>query len=138
MAGVNADDVIELDSNFLVAVLYAGGGPSDMLDRWTRAGIRIQISAIAWSEYLCGPLDHTVVALARKLVNSVEAFTEEDAELASALFNDTGRRSRSHVDCMIAAHAIRRGGALATLNVRDFRPFEKFDLRLVQAGAKRK
>jgi predicted nucleic acid-binding protein len=130
MADVSATDVIELDSNFLVAVLHAGGIQSDLLHAWTRAGVRIQISAIAWSEYLCGPLDGAMVALARKLVGSVEAFTEEDAEFASTLFNGTGRRSRSHVDCMIAAHAIRRDAALATLNVRDFRRFEKFDLRL--------
>ena len=130
MAAASANDVIELDSNFLVAVLYASGRQSDMLHCWAHAGVRIQISSIAWSEYLCGPLDPAVIPLARKLVNSVEAFTEGDAELASRLFNGTGRRSRSHVDCMIAAHAIRRDAVLATLNVRDFRPFEKFDLRL--------
>jgi predicted nucleic acid-binding protein len=131
MAGAKADDIIALDSNFLVAVLDAQKKQSELLHSWTRAGVRIQISAIAWSEYLCGPLDATAAAFARRLFNSVEAFTEDDAHLASALFNGTGRRSRSHVDCMIAAHAIRRDAALATLNVRDFRPFEKFDLRLV-------
>jgi predicted nucleic acid-binding protein len=130
MAAVSADDVVELDSNFLVAVLYTGGHQSEMLHAWTRVGARIQISAIAWSEYLCGPLDPTAAALARKLISSVEAFTEGDAELASTLFNGTGPRLRSHVDCMIAAHAIRRDATLATLNVRDFRRFEKFDLRL--------
>ena len=131
MAAVNTDEVIELDSNFLVGVLAAGGSESEQLHIWARTGVRIQISAIAWSEYLCGPLDAAMVPLARKLINSVEAFTETDAELASELFNGTGRRSRSHVDCMIAAHAIRRDAALATLNVRDFRPFEKFALRLI-------
>jgi predicted nucleic acid-binding protein len=131
MAGVKADEIIELDSNFLVAVLDAEERQSKLLQTWTRAGVRIQISAIAWSEYLCGPLDAAAAAFARRLVNNVEAFTEDDAQLASALFNSTGRRSRNHVDCMIAAHAIRRDAALATLNVRDFRPFEKFDLRLI-------
>jgi predicted nucleic acid-binding protein len=131
MAGASADDIIELDSNFLVAVLNAKGSQSERLHRWMRAGVAVQISAIAWSEYLCGPLDAAAVAFARRLVSSVEAFTEDDAQLASALFNNTGRRPRTHVDCMIAAHAIRRGAALATLNIRDFRPFEEFDLRLV-------
>jgi len=131
MAGIKADEIIELDSNFLVAVLDAEERQSKLLQNWTRAGVRIQISAIAWSEYLCGPLDAAAAAFARRLVNNVEAFTEDDAQLASALFNSTGRRSRSDVDCMIAAHAIRRDAALATLNVRDFRPFEKFDLRLI-------
>ena len=131
MAAVSDNEVIELDSNFLVAVLDARGNESGKLQTWARTGVRIQISTIAWSEYLCGPLDAAVVPLARKLVNSIEAFTEPDAELASKLFNGTGRRSRSHVDCMIAAHAIRRDAALATLNVRDFQSFWKFGLKLV-------
>jgi predicted nucleic acid-binding protein len=131
MAAVNANEVIELDSNFLVAVLDARGNESEQLHKWARTGVRIQISAIAWSEYLCGPLEPAVVPLARRLINSIEAFTEPDAELASELFNATGRRSRSHVDCMIAAHAIRRDAALATLNIRDFRLFEKFRLKLI-------
>jgi predicted nucleic acid-binding protein len=130
MAAVNVNEVIELDSNFLVAVLDVRESQSEMLHSWMRTEVTIQISAIAWSEYLCGPLDPAVVPLARKLVQSVEAFTEGDAELASKLFNGTGRRPRSHVDCMIAAHAIRRDAVLATLNVRDFRRFEKFELRL--------
>jgi predicted nucleic acid-binding protein len=131
MAAVNTNEVVELDSDFLVAVLKPSGNESKQLHRWARTGVRIQISAIAWSEYLCGPLDTAVVPLTRKLVNSIEAFTEADAELASKLFNATGRRSRSHVDCMIAAHAIRRDAALATLNIHDFRPFRKFALKLI-------
>ena len=129
MAGVSTE-LVEFDSNFLVAVLGAGGSQSEALQRWVRAGARIQISAIAWSEYLCGPLEPALVPVARRLLSSVEPFTEEDAELASELFNRTGCRPRSHVDCMIAAHAIRRRAVLATLNIRDFRRFEKFDLRL--------
>jgi predicted nucleic acid-binding protein len=132
MAAGDANQVVELDSNFLVAVLDADSSQSKMLHTWALRGVRIQISAIAWSEYLCGPLDAAVVPLVRKLANSVEAFTERDAELASELFHGIGRRSRSHVDCMIAAHAIRRDAALATLNIRDFRPFERFALKLAK------
>ena len=130
MAGVSTDEVVELDSNFLVDVLHAKGSQTEALRTWVRAGAKIQISAIAWSEYLCGPLEPALVPVARKLLSSIEPFTEQDAELASQLFNRTGRRARSHVDCMIAAHAIRRRAVLATLNARDFRRFEKFDLRL--------
>jgi len=129
MAGVSTG-LVELDSNFLVAVLDVVGKESNALQKWVQLGTKIQISAIAWSEYLCGPLDPAMVSLARKLVGTVEPFTEEDAELASELFNGTVRRPRSHVDCMIAAHAIRRQALLATLNVRDFRKFAEFDLRL--------
>jgi len=129
MAGVSTE-LVELDSNFLVAVLDAGGSQSEALQRWVRAGARIQISAIASSDYLCGPLEPALVPVARRLLGSIEPFTEQDAEIASELFNRTGRRPRSRVDCMIAAHAIRRRAVLATLNIRDFRRFEKFDPRL--------
>lgn len=132
MAGVRPDALIELDSNFLIAALGENSRASAHLEHWLRVGGAVQISAVAWSEYLCGPLDETQVRTARKLVHTIEVFTEEDAELAAELFNKTGRRSRSHVDCMIASHAIRRDAVLATLNLQDFRHFEKFRLKLTQ------
>ena len=130
MADVKRAELVAFDANFLVAVLAPDSIYSRELGDWLREGAYLQISAVAWSEYLCGPLDAERIPEARKLVSKIEAFTEEDADLASALFNGTGRRSRSHVDCMIAAHAIRRSAALATLNRADFRRFEKFRLRL--------
>jgi predicted nucleic acid-binding protein len=130
MAGVSTVEVVELDSNFLVAAFHTAGDQGEALRGWIRAGARVQTSAVAWSEYLCGPLEPGVLPLARKLLGSIDPFIEEDAELSSELFNRTGRRPRSHVDCMIAAHAIRRGAILATLNTGDFRRFEKFGLRI--------
>ena len=134
MAAVKTHELVALDSNFLVEVLAEGSRYSRQLGTWLKTGALVQISAVAWSEYLCGPLDPEKIPTARKLVSSVEPFMEEDADLASALFNQTGRRSRSHVDCMIAAHAIRRNAILATLNLQDFRRFEKFDLKLALRG----
>jgi predicted nucleic acid-binding protein len=46
------------------------------------------------------------------------------------LFNQTGRRSRSLADCMIAAVAIRCGARLATLNAGDFQPVTAHGLNL--------
>lgn len=131
MVDVSSGEIVEFDSNFLISALQAGGVASEALHGWIRIGARVQLSAIAWSEYLCGPLDVAVVPFARRLVAHVEPFTEQDADLASDLFNQTGRRPRSHVDCMIAAHAIRRGAALATLNMADFRRFKPFGLKLL-------
>lgn len=130
MVAASSQKLIELDANFLIAALIPGLPESRQLRGWLETGEVVQISSIAWSEYLCGPIDPEIFPTARELVPVVEAFTVEDAELASRLFNDTGRRSRSHADCMIAAHAIRRDARLATLDLRDFRPFEPFNLRL--------
>lgn len=132
MAGVESFALLELDSNFLVAARAANSRESRRLENWLRNEVTVQISAVAWSEYLCGPLDEADAIIGRRLAGQVEPFTEQDAELAGTLFVKTGRRSRSHADCMIAAHAIRRNAALATLNLRDFRRFEKFHLVLAR------
>jgi predicted nucleic acid-binding protein len=121
---------VALDANYLVKGLVRGTAASEQIRAWVREGSGITMSAVAWSEYLCGPIDPTIVPAARQLVRRVDALEVEDAELAARLFNDTGRRSRSHADCMIAAHAIRRDLGFATLNAADFRAFEKYGLQL--------
>jgi predicted nucleic acid-binding protein len=52
------------------------------------------------------------------------------AENSDSLFNQTGRRSRSLADCMIAAVAIRCGARLATSNKMDFQPLTGYGLAL--------
>lgn len=88
------------------------------------------MSAIAWSEMLCGPLTPDEKGRALMIVGRIEPFDVEDGELAADLFNATGRRSRSHADCMIAAAAIRRGSVLATLDRPGFARFRRFQLQL--------
>jgi predicted nucleic acid-binding protein len=121
---------VHLDANFLVDIGAARRGQVERIERWLREDVIVEASAIAWSEFLCGPLFDHELADVSAVVHSVAAFTEEHATLSAELFNLTGRRLRSHVDCMIAAHAIRDEAALATGNVADFRRFEKFGLQL--------
>lgn len=88
------------------------------------------MSSIAWTEFLCGPLDDTDRNLAAEIVTERVPYTIRDAESAAELFNEGGRRRGSLIDCMIAAVASRRGASLATLNPDDFRRFEALGLRL--------
>ncbi len=132
MAAVKTAELIALDANYLIAAVSSNPTVTRQLERWVGKGIAVQMSSIAWSEYLCGPLDEADVAKAKRILSGIEAFTDEDAELAGDLFNHTGRRTRSHIDCMIAAHAIRRNALLATLNFRAFAGFERFQLKLVR------
>ena len=122
--------MIHLDTSFLIAVTVPGSAADKQLRAWANTGESFGVSAVAWAEYLCGPLDATAKSIARQMFPQPEPFLAEDAVLAAQLFNKTGRRSRSMADCMIAAVAIRCNAALATANVADLRSLEPFGLRL--------
>jgi predicted nucleic acid-binding protein len=122
--------VIHFDTNFLIQVTVAGSSAHERFRAWAAADERFTVSSIAWAEFLCGPLDATAESMARQIFPNPEPFLSEDAVLAANLFNQTGRRSRSLADCMIAAVAIRSGAKLATINAADFQPFIKHGLTL--------
>jgi predicted nucleic acid-binding protein len=122
--------VTDLDANFLVVALRGESNAVRSIERWMERGETIAMSAIAWSEFLCGPILVGDLERARTFVSDIEPFTADDAVIAADLFNETGRRQRSHSGCMIAACAVRRRTLLATSNRADFRRFEKFGLRL--------
>jgi predicted nucleic acid-binding protein len=122
--------VIHFDSNFLVAAFQAGSPEETRFSAWLRAKEPLGLSAVAWAEFFSGPLSKRDEALARQLFPRIEALSGADAEMAAQLFNQTGRRSRSLADCMIAAVAIRCGARLATLNIADFQPFIPHGLAL--------
>jgi predicted nucleic acid-binding protein len=122
--------VIDLDANFLVDVFRRGSSSARLLDRWVNRGESINISSVAWAEFLCGPVESRNAIDARGLLGRIEPLTDPDAVLAAELFNATGRRVRSLPDCMIAAVAIRRGARVATLDTADFGRFKDFGLKV--------
>jgi predicted nucleic acid-binding protein len=112
--------MIHFDTNFLIQTVVTGSAAHDKFRGWTRSHEICNTSSIAWAEFLCGPLDAHAEAIARQIFANPEPFLGADAVLAARLFNQTGRRSRSLADCMIAAVAIRCGAKLATGNTADF------------------
>jgi predicted nucleic acid-binding protein len=88
------------------------------------------MSAVALAELLCGPLEASHLELISRVVSERAPFLEEDAVLAARLFNESGRRRGSLMDCIIAASALRAGASLATANARDFRRFAAAGLTL--------
>jgi predicted nucleic acid-binding protein len=115
--------MVHFDTNFLIQTVVAGSAAHEKFRAWTQAREDCNTSSIAWAEFLCGPLDGPAEAIARQIFPSPEPFLPGDAVLTARLFNQTGRRSRSLADCMIAAVAIRCGAKLATNNTADFQPF---------------
>lgn len=126
--------VIYLDANFLIDALVAGSEQEAQIVQWLEAGESLGISAIAWGEFLCGPLSPAAEVIARQLFFTVTPLERVDAEKAAALFNLTGRRSRSFADCCIAAIAVRMGALLATGNRSDFLLMVDHGLELVSFG----
>jgi predicted nucleic acid-binding protein len=122
--------MIHLDTNFLIQSLVPGSFASSALQTWIAAGEGLGISAIAWSEFLCGPLTPEDEALAHELLGLPEPFLAEDARKSATLFNTSGRRSRTLADCQIAAIALRCGAKVATANRSDFLPFQAHGLIL--------
>lgn len=98
---------------------------------WLNAGEQIGISALAWGEFLCGPLSPAAEVSARQLLPVTESLERIDAEKAAELFNLTGRRSKSYADCCIAAVGIRLQASLATSNRSDFAPMTSHGLKLI-------
>ena len=99
--------MVHLDTNFLILALQTGTKEASLLRGWLETGERVGVSAVAWAEFLCGPLLAEDVALARALFPDVEPLSPIDAEKGAEYFNATGRRSRTLADCLIAATAMR-------------------------------
>ncbi len=122
--------MIHLDTSFLIRALVRGSPQDKQLRDWLHAREELGISAIGWGEVLCGPIDTDTLDLVADLVPQRVPFTEDEAELAARLFNMSGRRRGSLVDCMIAATAIRYQAPLATADPRDFSRFATAGLNL--------
>ncbi len=122
--------MIHFDTNFLIQTVVAGSASHENFRGWIQAPEACNASSIVWAEFLCGPLDAPAEAIARQIFQNPEPLLPADAVLAARLFNQTGRRSRSLADCMIAAVAIRCGAKLATSNTADFQPFRPHGLIL--------
>ena len=123
--------MIHLDTSFLIRALNVGTPEDRKLRAWIGAGETLSMSTVAWAEFLCGPLEESEITLAAQIVGQQSAFTPDHATLAARLFNESGRRRGSLLDCMIAATALTNGSPIATKNVADFRRFEDFGLKVV-------
>jgi predicted nucleic acid-binding protein len=118
-----AQSVIHLDTSFLVRALMAGTTEGNDLKQWIDAGAMLGISAVAWTEFVCGPLDSGDLSLAATILGEPVPFAGDDAVRAAELFNQAGRRRGSIIDCMVAAAAIGANASLATSNRVDFQRF---------------
>src|SRR5438874_13548842 len=98
--------MIHLDTNFLILPLVPGSSQDLRLRNWIHDAESVQISAVAWTEFLCGPVGADQKQFASALFANPEPLLASDAFRAAELFNQSGRRRGSLSDCMIAAVCI--------------------------------
>ena len=122
--------MIHLDTSFLIRALDPGSLEDRKLRGWIGDGEALGMSTVAWTELLCGPLSPSEMVWAAEIVGQRRNFTPEHAVIAARLFNDSGRRRGSLIDCMIGATALVDGASIATANVVDFRRFATAGLEL--------
>ncbi len=113
--------MIHLDTSFLIRALVPGSREDVHLRGWLARETPLAMSAVAWAEFLCGPLAAHDLSLAAAVVGEAVPLTADHAAQAAALFNATGRKRGTFVDCLIAAAAIQEDAALATANPADFK-----------------
>lgn len=122
---------VHLDTNYLIA--YAGEFSSEVVNQvegWIREDRGLCCSGMAWAEFLCGPVLPEEIAATETLLSEVLPITPDLAAEGARLFRETGRRSRSLPDCIIAATAIAAKAPLATINRDDFTVFLPHGLEL--------
>jgi len=120
-----------LDTNYVIGLVTLDSPLRQILFGWISGGQKFAVSAVAWSEFLNGPVSHSQIQDATVLLEErIIPFGVEEAEIAAKLFNRTGRKRGAKPDCFIAATAICSQMALATRNRKDFLPFVPHGLRL--------
>jgi predicted nucleic acid-binding protein len=123
--------MILLDANYLIGAPKPGSPELAEITRWRQRGETIATSAIAWTEFLSGPVTEENIADLRTLLDGgVLEFDEASAGTAAWLFNATGRKRSLRVDGMIAATALENDARLATHNREHFDPFVPHGLKL--------
>jgi predicted nucleic acid-binding protein len=125
--------MIHLDTSFLIHALVRNSSEDTKFRTWLRSNAQVGISSIAWAEFLCGPVGKREADLAERILPDRQPFTEEDAAVAARLFNISGRRRGTFIDCMIAAVALGAKASLATTNPDDFRRLEPAGLQIITA-----
>lgn len=124
--------MIHLDSNILIGAAQSGNSNIQALLRgWLQQGEKFAASAIAWAEFLNGPLTPQNRQDGHFLIQGrIIAFARPEAEMAAWLFHMGGRKRGTMLDCLIAATAIKANASLATQNRKDFAPFIAAGLKL--------
>lgn len=124
--------MIHLDTNLLIDLVTSHSPQVEMVHEWLKNKIPLAASAVTWSEFCNGPHSKEQKSAVHAILRGgIHPFTEDQAEFASRLFHQTGRKRGSHADCMIAAAAFCTRQSIATRNIKDFERFLPYGVKLI-------
>lgn len=134
---MNSMPRLHLDTDALILGLAPGHVLRERLRQWGEQGARFAVSALAWSEFVCGPVSITAVqAWERLLKGAIVPLDARISARAALLFNLTGRRAHSLPHCIVAATAMHVDALLLTLKPEDYERFLPHGLALAwETGA---
>lgn len=121
---------IHLDTDFLVYALSIAGPERRKLIEISNSGQSIEMSAIAWYEFMRGPRTRQQMGRARAFFqqDGIIPFSESIAAEAAEVFRRLGSPRRRAADVVIGVTAIARGATLITRNGRDFAGISGLDV----------
>lgn len=85
--------MIHLDTNYRIGLSVKDSEIASKVDGWLAAEEPLATSAIAWTEFLNGPVSLLAVSRAEMVLQSrIVSFGFLEASLSAELFNETGRK----------------------------------------------
>jgi predicted nucleic acid-binding protein len=113
---------VHLDTDFLVRALASQGPERRRLFELAASRAEMQMSSLAWYEFVRGPRSPEQVAVARSLFedDGIIPFSDDLAELAAETFRQLGSPRRRSADIAIGITALEMNARLLSCNADDF------------------
>ena len=87
--------MIHLDTSFLIRAFPTGSPEERALEAWIDADETLAMSAVAWMEFLSGPLEPPELEFATGIIDLHIDFAPTHAEIAARLFNLSGQETQA-------------------------------------------
>ena len=125
---------VHLDTDFLVRALASQGPERRRLLELAASTAEMQMSSLAWYEFVRGPRSPEQVAIARSLFDEdgIVPFSDDLAEQAGELFRRLGSPRRRSADIAIGITALEMEARLLSCNADDFAGIPGLEVEAVE------
>ena len=124
---------VHLDNDFLVRAISSPGPERERLFELADSNVELQMSSVAWYEFVRGPRTADQLAVARSFFSAdgIVPLTEDFAERAAEVFRKLGSPRRRSADVAIGVTAVEMDARLLSGNAADFAAIPGLDVEAV-------